>query len=370
MDRAGRPSLARLAFQRIALPATIVLLLSTIAWANVRATTILEYHQVGGVRCTPEMSEQDPCHPAGAGLGEVLLLGAMLTVAGLVMSAFVPVNRFSLHGMYRERLVRTFLGASRGDRHPNRFTGFDANDDLCVHDLAAVRPLHVINTTLNAVRATEVGRHEISAQSFTFTPLHVGNHALGYRAASQYGSDGGGKGTGLSLGMALAVSGAAASPAMGIYSTKARAFLLTLANARLGLWFGNPASDSDLAEQRAAARRRAAIARAAGTDDRGEPLRVPVGRRTLREPRASGRWWRAAAGSSWSPTRGAIPITGSTTCRMPSGGSGWTSASRSSSSPSTSRAPARDKPIRTRHSESSVIRWWMGLPRPTASSSI
>jgi hypothetical protein len=40
--------------------------------------------------------------------------------------------------------------------------------------------------------------------------------------------------------MALAVSGAAASPAMGMYSSHARAFLLTLANARLGLWFGNP----------------------------------------------------------------------------------------------------------------------------------
>ena len=44
--------------------------------------------------------------------------------------------------------------------------------------------------------------------------------------------------------MALAVSGAAASPAMGIYSSTARAFLLTLANARLGLWFGNPQSAS------------------------------------------------------------------------------------------------------------------------------
>jgi hypothetical protein len=30
---------------------------------------------------------------------------------------------------------------------------------------------------------------------------------------------------------------------MGIYSSKARAFLLTLANARLGLWFGNPKDD-------------------------------------------------------------------------------------------------------------------------------
>jgi hypothetical protein len=44
--------------------------------------------------------------------------------------------------------------------------------------------------------------------------------------------------------MALAISGAAASPAMGIYTTKARAFLLTLANARLGLWFGNPRDDT------------------------------------------------------------------------------------------------------------------------------
>jgi hypothetical protein len=70
------------------------------------------------------------------------------------------------------------------------FTGFDANDDLCVHDLATGRPLHVIDSTLNAVRATYVGRHEIAAQSFTFTPLHVGSRSLGYRNASEYGSDG------------------------------------------------------------------------------------------------------------------------------------------------------------------------------------
>lgn len=71
-----------------------------------------------------------------------------------------------------------------------------------------------------------------------------GNRETGYRPASQYGSDGGGEGTGISLGMALAVSGAAASPEMGMYSNKARAFLLTLANARLGLWFGNPRDES------------------------------------------------------------------------------------------------------------------------------
>jgi hypothetical protein len=171
------------------------------------------------------------------------LFGA-LVIAGLVMSAFVPANRFSLHGMYRQRLIRTFLGASRRDRRPNAFTGFDSNDDLRVHDLADVRPLHVINATLNAVSSTRVGRHEKQCEPFTFSPLHAGNYEIGYRPAGEYGSDGGGRGTGLSLGTALAVSGAAASPAMGIYSTKSRAFLLTLANARLGLWFGNPKSDA------------------------------------------------------------------------------------------------------------------------------
>ena len=237
----GRPSTLRIVAQRLGLPAVIFVLLSTVAWADLRASEKLEYHRVGAELCTPFTGA--PCHGAGAGLGENVMLLAGLLAFGLTMSVFVPVNRFSLHGMYRQRLIRTFLGASRRDRHPNGFTGFDANDDLRIHQFAAVRPLHIVNATLNAVSSTHVGRHEIEAESFTFTPLYVGNQEVGYRLADQYGSDGGGTGTGLSFGTTLAVSGAAASPAMGIFSTKSRAFLLTLANARLGLWLGNPNSD-------------------------------------------------------------------------------------------------------------------------------
>ena len=89
-----------------------------------------------------------------------LVLGLALAGLGLTVSAFVPVNRFSLHGMYQQRLIRTFLGASRRDRQPNAFTGFDQRDDLRVHELKDVRPLHVINTTLNAKSSTDVGRQE------------------------------------------------------------------------------------------------------------------------------------------------------------------------------------------------------------------
>ena len=239
----GKPSAVRAVVQQLALPAIIFVLLSTIAWGDLRAAEKLEYHRLTtGTVCGPNDWQIPPCHADGGGIAENVALFGGLLAFGLLMSYFVPVNRFSLHGMYRQRLIRTFLGASRSDRHPNGFTGFDAKDDVCVHELKDVRPLHVICTTLNAVSSTTVGRHEQQSQSFTFTPLHVGNHELGYRAASEYGSDGGGEGTGLSLGLALAVSGAAASPAMGMYSTKSRAFLLTLANARLGLWFGNPKS--------------------------------------------------------------------------------------------------------------------------------
>src|SRR6185436_10154669 len=212
----GKQSPVRATVQRIALPLMIVVLLATIAWFDLRASDAIG--------------------------GYALPLGLGLAALGLTASVFVPVNRFSLHGMYQQRLIRTFLGSSRRDRDPNAFTGFDRNDDVCVHHLKDVRPLHVINTTLNAKSSTHMGRQETLAQSFSFTPLYVGNRDVGYRPASEYGSDGGGEGTGVSLGMAMADSGAAASPAMGMYSTKSRAFLLTLANARLGLWFGNPRS--------------------------------------------------------------------------------------------------------------------------------
>ena len=221
----GRPSAIRAAAQRLALPLIIVTLLATIAWFNAWA--------LRGFR-----------HPAAgegpAGPGEVLMFGLVLLGFGLLVSRFVPVNRFSLNGMYRQRLIRTFLGASHRDRDPNAFTGFDPADDLRIHELKNVRPLHVINATLNNVESTDLGRHERKAYAFTLSPLHVGSAELCYRHSHEYGSDGGARSTGLSMGSALAVSGAAASPAMGIYSSKARAFLLTLANARLGLWFGNP----------------------------------------------------------------------------------------------------------------------------------
>ena len=68
----------------------------------------------------------------------VLAAGVALSVfGGRLLARVINLNIFSLHGGYRNRLIRGFLGASRPDnvRKPNPFTGFDPTDDLHMHEL-------------------------------------------------------------------------------------------------------------------------------------------------------------------------------------------------------------------------------------------
>jgi hypothetical protein len=150
--------------------------------------------------------------------------------------------------MYRSRLVRTFLGVSRPkpDRHPSAFTGFDAADDVRFDQVRDVgRPLHVVNTTLNLVADNRLAVAERKATSFTMSALHAGSRLLGYRPATTYAS-------GITLGEALTTSGAAVSSNMGPNASRAMTFLLTVFNARLGVWLGNPGVPGDATWMRAA----------------------------------------------------------------------------------------------------------------------
>lgn len=67
----------------------------------------------------------------------VLAAGLALAGFGVLLARVINLNIFSLHGGYRNRLIRGFLGASRPDnvRKPNPFTGFDPTDDLHMHEL-------------------------------------------------------------------------------------------------------------------------------------------------------------------------------------------------------------------------------------------
>jgi hypothetical protein len=178
-----------------------------------------------------------------------IFFAAMLGI-GAFMAWRININEFSLHSMYRNRLIRAYLGAS-GKGAPQPFTGFRRSDDLKMSDLwpnkktghapaEPKRPFHILNMTWNLVGGKSLATQNRKAVSFTVSPLHCGNARFGYRRSDTYG---GAPGHTLSLGTALTVSGAAASPNMGYHSSPAIAFLMTLFNARLGWWLGNPLRD-------------------------------------------------------------------------------------------------------------------------------
>jgi hypothetical protein len=217
----------RIAFS-LAAPAFVLMLLVGVASANV---WLLRWIDVLDI--VPEYR-----HPEGAGLPEMMLLFGALVAGGTLMGLVVAVNKFSLHGMYRNRLIRAFLGASRSAtaRNPNRFTGFDPKDNVYLKHLVAVRrPIHIINMALNLVADNRLAWQERKAESFTVSALAAGTQSLGYRPIVEYGGP-----EGMSLGTAITISGAAASPNMGYHSSPFVTFLLTLFNARLGAWLGNP----------------------------------------------------------------------------------------------------------------------------------
>ena len=170
------------------------------------------------------------------GVGTILIFAASFMVFGWIMARFININKFSLHAMYRERLIRAYLGASNPAPEINRFTGFCENDNLYMSALKdAGKPFHVVNTTLNLVAGKRLAWQQRKAEPFTVSALHCGNSRLGFRSSAEYGGRGG-----MSLGTAITISGAAASPNMGYYSSPLVGFIMTLFNARLGAWLGNP----------------------------------------------------------------------------------------------------------------------------------
>ena len=176
------------------------------------------------------------------------LAAGLMLVAG-AMSLVININKFSLHSIYRNRLIRAYLGASRLDeyhekRQPNQFTGFDPGDNIQLHQLATQhqamrKPFHILNIAINLVRSENLAWQQRKAQSFTASPLFCGSWNLAYRRSSDYGINGQLR-KAITLGTAMAISGAAASPNMGYHSAPPVTFLLAFFNVRLGWWLGNP----------------------------------------------------------------------------------------------------------------------------------
>lgn len=224
-------------------------------------------------------------YPKELHLWAVAVEFAAAFLLALIMNSRVSVNTFSLHGMYRSRLVRSYLGASNNKRRPNPFTNFDVSDNLALarvlepetqdsqnakapaasqtgnappaktepdKNTAGIAPanvlpiklqpidvpLHIINIALNVVAGKKLAWQQRKAESFTASALHCGSFRVGYRPTAEYGGT-----EGITLGTAMAISGAAASPNMGYHSSPVLSLVMTFFNARLGWWLPNPGTN-------------------------------------------------------------------------------------------------------------------------------
>jgi hypothetical protein len=194
------------------------------------------------------------------------ILSAMIgcAVFAVLLGLRIDVNLFSLHGLYADRLVRCYLGASRvkqanfldrpigakpnshgPPRRPDPVTGFDPHDDFPLPKLRIgpddadaeqpyYGPFHLLNTAMNLLEGDELAWQERKAESFVLTPLYCGSRSTGYRMLDPAEPDV------LRLGTAVTLSGAAVSPNMGYHSSPAVTALLTVFNVRLGGWVDNP----------------------------------------------------------------------------------------------------------------------------------
>jgi len=68
-------------------------------------------------------------------IATLLAVSLACIAVALFGAGFIGVNKFSMHAMYRNRLIRAYLGASRATRDPNPFTGFDQHDNLSLQSL-------------------------------------------------------------------------------------------------------------------------------------------------------------------------------------------------------------------------------------------
>jgi hypothetical protein len=154
----------------------------------------------------------------------ILILSSI--VLGVVSILFVDVNHTGVHRLYRDQLAKTFVNGSAGA------------SPLPLQDVntQAAAPYHLINATVNLPSSESRVLRDRRSDFFLLSKHWIGSPSTGYVATSNWKA---GKAP-LDLATAMAISGAAASPQMGLFSKRSLAPLLSLLNVRLNYWQKHP----------------------------------------------------------------------------------------------------------------------------------
>jgi len=159
------------------------------------------------------------------------ILFALLTL----LASAVDTSELGLHGFYRSRIARAFLGARHAQR-PFPLTAAQPGDDFALSDARELKaPVHLVCCAANHVQGDSLQTLGRGARSVVLSPHGVSLGAF----AREPGA--------LSFASALTASAAAFNSQMGSISLQfglAVSFLMTAFNLRLGLWVHHPRGEA------------------------------------------------------------------------------------------------------------------------------
>ncbi len=156
----------------------------------------------------------------------------------LYLLVFVDVNLTSLHRHYRRKLAGTFLIQSNASDRMK----VDSVKELKLSELGVGgrAPYPLINAALNLPASRSPKMRGRLADFFCFAPRYCGSLITGFEPTPDWevaNKD-------LDLASATAISGAAASPYMGLRTSRPLSFWLALMNVRLSYWILRPGRNS------------------------------------------------------------------------------------------------------------------------------
>lgn len=174
-----------------------------------------------------------------------LVAGIWLIWVLLTASNEQMANTSSLHSFYRARLTRAYLAVGNQNRGLFQQTPPQSNvtevvggDDISLSNYrpdARGGPIHLVNTCLNQTRDDQSGLYNADRKGIaviaSWRGLEVGVDKF-IAATPNYDAG--------TLGRWIAVSGAAASPGAGSYTSRGLALLVYFLGVRLGLWVRAP----------------------------------------------------------------------------------------------------------------------------------
>lgn len=179
-----------------------------------------------------------------------VLLACVAWIALTSTNTHMP-NSTSLHAFYRARLTRAYLAVGNPSRLPWRGLGqersvrtvVEGDDGLLAHYRPEEQggPIHLINTCLNETRDSDSNLYNADRKGALLTVswrgMEVGPREVhAHPKPEQAGT----------VGQWVAISGAAASPGAGAYTSRGLALLLYFLGIRLGFWIASPIATPSL----------------------------------------------------------------------------------------------------------------------------